>query len=335
MTKRTTQAPSPNYTQSPNVFFDEWLPEITSLSELKVVQVVIRYTFGWHVQEVLVSLSDIERLTNMTQPSAIEGIKRALEDGYIVRVKRGQSYGYRLNVAEEENDLLEGKLMALRFKRSSDGELSPERILLDVSTSKESIGVTSKESLDLCSPTSKESIGVSPIDSLEAPLKDFKRPYKDKESLKKEEINTHTQQLPAPDRKVCVCAQPHKSKFCYPERKLHAERNALGAGWLSKSADGTYDDLIADGLAGSSTSPEKNQTTHDDSAPPAREPAFNELAQYVRSRMSLGESPQTIIDGLEMREATRHKLISQFEADRNATPAADGSQTTTEPEKGN
>lgn len=170
-----------------------------------------------------------------------------------------------------------------------------------------------------------------------------------KEVLSKELLNTHTHKeepapraansrspAPAPDEKVCVCAGPHKSKFCYPERKQHAALNALGAGWLSKSADGTYDDLIADGLAGS-TSPTSSATDHT-AAPPAREPAFNELAQYVRSRMSLGESPQTIIDGLEMCEATRHKLISQFvAADGNATPEADGTSSSivTKPEKGN
>src|SRR5215218_9088329 len=125
MTKeRRAPAPNPNYTQSPNVFYDEWLREIKSLSELKVVEIVIRYTFGWHVSEVLLSLTIIQELASLTAPSAVDGVRKAIDHGYIVQVERGNSFGYRLNV-EEDKALVES-VAALRFKRGENG-LAPER----------------------------------------------------------------------------------------------------------------------------------------------------------------------------------------------------------------
>jgi hypothetical protein len=65
----------PNYTQGPNVFFDEWLPEIKNLSELKVIVVIIRGTFGWHQDNAQLSISDLERLTGLSRTSVIEGAR--------------------------------------------------------------------------------------------------------------------------------------------------------------------------------------------------------------------------------------------------------------------
>lgn len=94
------KVPSPNYTQSPNVYFDSWLPEIKSLAELKVVGVVIRNTFGWHEKETSLSLTDIEKLTGLSRGCAHDGVKRALAHGYITRRTdglRGQA-SYRVAV---------------------------------------------------------------------------------------------------------------------------------------------------------------------------------------------------------------------------------------------
>lgn len=39
---------SPNYTQTPNDFFDDLMKGIDDLSELKVTLVALRQTFGYH-----------------------------------------------------------------------------------------------------------------------------------------------------------------------------------------------------------------------------------------------------------------------------------------------
>jgi hypothetical protein len=89
---------APNYTQSPNVFYDEWLPKIDNLSELKVVDITIRETFGWHRDKVKLSLADYEKLTGLVRNSVIDGLQRAMEDGYLGREKEGNGFLYFLNV---------------------------------------------------------------------------------------------------------------------------------------------------------------------------------------------------------------------------------------------
>lgn len=94
------------YTSIPNEFFDEVLPQIKSLSELKVILALFRKTYGWvsHVDpntgEVMykeqdrVSMSQFMELTGLSKPSCVDGVKRALEHGYIERVSEGRFGGY-------------------------------------------------------------------------------------------------------------------------------------------------------------------------------------------------------------------------------------------------
>src|SRR5687767_12064415 len=83
------KAPSPNYTQSPNVYFDTWLKEINSLAELKGVNMIIRHTFGWHKEDASIGTSELMAMTGLSRVSVCEGVKRALEHGYIVRKTDG------------------------------------------------------------------------------------------------------------------------------------------------------------------------------------------------------------------------------------------------------
>src|SRR5688500_12333915 len=83
------KAPPPNYTQSPNVYFDSWLKEINSLAELKVVNVIIRHTFGWHKENATLGTSELVGLTGLSRMSVCDGVRRALEHGYIVRKTDG------------------------------------------------------------------------------------------------------------------------------------------------------------------------------------------------------------------------------------------------------
>jgi len=114
------------FTQIPNEFFDKILPNIKSLSELKVILAVFRKTYGWvsHIdpesgQPVYkevdeISMSQFKELTGLSQPSCVDGVKRAMEDGYLERVKEGTFHGgnstnnesaaYRIKQKTDYND---------------------------------------------------------------------------------------------------------------------------------------------------------------------------------------------------------------------------------------
>ena len=100
------QAPAfqpPNHTQTPNELYDELLPLIDSLAELKVTLAIIRQTFGWHKGEDRLSLSQLETLTGLTRKSVAEGVKSALRRGYVGRRKVDQGYLYGLRVASRNS----------------------------------------------------------------------------------------------------------------------------------------------------------------------------------------------------------------------------------------
>jgi phage replication O-like protein O len=75
---------SPNYTQTPNDLFDQLLPDL-GLAELKVVLCIVRHTFGYHKDNVKLSVRAIARFTGLTAKSVMEGAKQAEEHGLIER----------------------------------------------------------------------------------------------------------------------------------------------------------------------------------------------------------------------------------------------------------
>jgi hypothetical protein len=139
------KAPPPNYTQSPNVYFDTWLKEINSLAELKVVNVIIRHTFGWHKENAEIGTTELMDLTGLSRVSVCEGVKRALEHGYIVR--------------------------------KTDG-------IRGLATFRIAVEMTGKESLPVEGVTGKEGLPVTGIDPLPLTGKDSLHAYKDKEKEK-------------------------------------------------------------------------------------------------------------------------------------------------------
>ncbi len=99
---------SPYTTPTPDQFYDRVLAEIDNLAELKVVLYVIRHTFGWGKFIDRISLSQfahgitkrtfvregdefkqveitIDRGTGLSEPAVIQGLRRAIEHGYLVR----------------------------------------------------------------------------------------------------------------------------------------------------------------------------------------------------------------------------------------------------------
>lgn len=88
----------PNHTQAPNSFFDELLPQISSLAELKVTLAIIRNTFGWHVQSAKLSFTELEKLTGLSRQSVADGLELGMQRGTIRREAEGNGFAYRLVV---------------------------------------------------------------------------------------------------------------------------------------------------------------------------------------------------------------------------------------------
>lgn len=87
----------PNHTQTPNSLFAA-LPEIKSVSELKVILAIVRRTFGWHKESDKISLSQLEADTGLTRESVSQGVQAALEHEYIIRKPAGQGHVYKLKL---------------------------------------------------------------------------------------------------------------------------------------------------------------------------------------------------------------------------------------------
>ena len=95
MTETFAGFSSPNYTQTPNEFYDELVAQIDSMAELKVTLIIMRLTFGFHRTFVRVTFTDLEKLTGLSRPMVAQGVKRALLRR---TVKRAEDGAYSLNV---------------------------------------------------------------------------------------------------------------------------------------------------------------------------------------------------------------------------------------------
>ena len=94
---------SPNYTQAPNVFFDEMIAQMGE-AELRVALVIMRETFGWHRQSKLMSLSYLMKATGMSKQGVRNGIMDGIARGIICQEEFGNSYKYSLVVNEVDQN---------------------------------------------------------------------------------------------------------------------------------------------------------------------------------------------------------------------------------------
>ena len=76
---------SPNYTQTPNDLFDNFISEMGE-AELKVILAIIRGTFGYHRNEFVLSIRKIAKMTGLSINGVRAGAKAAEERGLIERV---------------------------------------------------------------------------------------------------------------------------------------------------------------------------------------------------------------------------------------------------------
>jgi hypothetical protein len=92
------------HTKTPNYIYD--LYPLMKEAEIKVVSVVIRQTIGWHRDAISLSVAEFERMTGLTRPSVISGIKAATERGILGRKEDGNSFSYWIIEPVEDDELV-------------------------------------------------------------------------------------------------------------------------------------------------------------------------------------------------------------------------------------
>jgi len=76
--------PAPNFTQTPNDLFDEWLPKLGEV-ELKVLLVIMRKTFGWHRKKDKISISTFQNLTGSNRTNICTALNSLIEKGLVCK----------------------------------------------------------------------------------------------------------------------------------------------------------------------------------------------------------------------------------------------------------
>lgn len=80
----------PNYTQIPNIFFDQYLKDLGH-AETKVILAIYRKTFGWHKEREEISLSQIHEITGLKREHIIKASKSLEEKNMIKKVVSGKN----------------------------------------------------------------------------------------------------------------------------------------------------------------------------------------------------------------------------------------------------
>lgn len=87
----------PNYTQLPNAILDTM--HDMGEAELRVTLAIARQTFGWHKQKDELSITQLMKLTGLSNTAVIEGVKKGMKRGVIKRTpldsnnpRKGYSY---------------------------------------------------------------------------------------------------------------------------------------------------------------------------------------------------------------------------------------------------
>jgi len=90
MSQENHTIPAPNYTQIPNLLFDEMLPFLKE-TELKVLLVIYRKTFGWHKTRDQISLTQLQEKTGLAKQRVIKATRSLVEKGLIIKNITGKN----------------------------------------------------------------------------------------------------------------------------------------------------------------------------------------------------------------------------------------------------
>ena len=93
----------PNTSPIPNILFDYWM-HILSPAEFKVLMCIARKTYGWHKNYDRISISQIEKMTNLSRKGITKNIECLIAHGLVNKIKSKTSDGddapnqYEINV---------------------------------------------------------------------------------------------------------------------------------------------------------------------------------------------------------------------------------------------
>jgi len=120
----------PNYTQIPNVYFDEIMQTLNQTENI-VFLVIMRKTFGWHKKRDKISYSQIMELTGIKSRTTVStALKGLLEKGLIETQKAGQLISYTVSINEPVQKIDQSKFCT---------GTSPNSVLVEPKTSPNSV----------------------------------------------------------------------------------------------------------------------------------------------------------------------------------------------------
>ncbi|WP_047982110.1 replication protein [Ornithinibacillus contaminans] len=94
---------SPNFTQTPNDFYDEiLLTKNITIAEVKILGFMIRYTYGWQRagNSLQFSFTELQNACHLGREAVNNGLKKLLQKNYIQRKEIDGHMKYRLHIKE-------------------------------------------------------------------------------------------------------------------------------------------------------------------------------------------------------------------------------------------
>ena len=84
-----------HFTKIPNNFIDEWLLKLSGTAT-KVFLVILRKTIGWHKESDVISISQIEKNSGLSENSVLSGLKELKKHSLLETKKEGRGKGTRI-----------------------------------------------------------------------------------------------------------------------------------------------------------------------------------------------------------------------------------------------
>lgn len=105
MTQSTFEIKFPNFTQMPNILFDEWLPKLRH-AELLVLLAIYRKTFGYHKSKDQISLSQLMKLTGLAKQHIVSAATKLEHKKLVKKIVSGKNGNqqtiYEIITSEEQ-----------------------------------------------------------------------------------------------------------------------------------------------------------------------------------------------------------------------------------------
>lgn len=81
------------FTKVPNILLDRYLPNLSG-SELTILLIICRKTFGFHKTKDRIALSTMVSLTGMTKTTVIQSIRNLVEQGIVLKIETTMLHSY-------------------------------------------------------------------------------------------------------------------------------------------------------------------------------------------------------------------------------------------------